>query len=165
MAATIQSLFPFTHNDADDFTVYPCSLSFSAPIVNGEYVFSESTTPAQKFGKLLQDQKGIIAGVMVSANCGEPEFTTAVKDCLLLQILHDGNKTPVNLSPFPFANFSQTENFQLQWEPTGGTVKQEESFLLSISGKVDQLQNMLSNELELKVIFNFIRVGTKKLKG
>lgn len=165
MAATIQSLFPFTNNVAEDFTVYPCRLSFSAPIINGEYVFSEATTPAQKFGKLLQDQKGVIAGVMISANCGEQEFTEAVNDSLLLQILHDGNKTPVNLAPFPFANFSQTENFQLQWMPTGGTVKQEESFLLSISGRVNQLQNMTSNELELKVVFNFIRVGADKLKG
>ena len=86
MAATIQNLFPFTKNKYEDFTVYPCRLTFSAPIINGKYVFSESTTPAQEFGKLLQKQTGIIAGIMISANCNEQDFTTAVNDSLLLQI-------------------------------------------------------------------------------
>ena len=165
MASTIQNLFPLTKNKYEDFTVYPCRLTFSAPIVNGKYVFSESTTPAQEFGKLLQKQTGIIAGVMIAANCNEQDFTTAVNDSLLLQILHDGNKTPVNLAPFPFANFSQTENFQLEWVATVANMKQEEHFKLSITGDVEQLPNMTSNELELKIIFNFIRVGSDKLNG
>lgn len=162
--ATIQNLFPLTKNRAEDFTVYPCYLKFSAPVVNGKYVFSETTTPAQKFGKLLQKETGIIAGIMLSANCSEQEFTEALDNPLMLQILHDGNKSRVNLSPFPFANFSQTENFQLQWVASGASTKQEEHFKLAISGEVDQLPNMTSNELELKVIFNFIRVGSDKLQ-
>lgn len=162
--ATIQNLFPLTKNRAEDFTVYPCYLKFSAPVVNGKYVFSETTTPAKKFGKLLQKQTGIIAGIMLSANCSEQDFTASLDNPLMLQILHDGNKTPVNLAPFPFANFSQTENFQLQWIASGASIKQEEFFRLAISGEVDQLPNMTSNELELKVIFNFIRVGSDKLQ-
>lgn len=163
MAATLQSLFPFTLNDAENFTVYPCYLKFSAPIISGKYLFSEATTPSQKFGKLLQNEKGIIAGIMLSANCQEQDFTSAIDNPLKLQILHDGNKTPVNLAPFPFANFSQTENFQLQWKASGASAKQEEYFRLSISGEVEQLPNMTRNYLELKIIFNYIRVGADKL--
>lgn len=165
MAATIQNLFPMTENRAKDFTVYPCYLKFSAPIQAGKYVFSRTTTPPQVFGKLLQKQIGVIAGIMISANTTEQDFTSAVNDCLKLQILHDGNKTPVNMAPFPFSNFSQAENFELQWEATGATVRQEENFSLEVSGEVDQLTGMTLNELELKVIFNFIRVGSDRLKG
>lgn len=165
MAQTIQNLFPKTDNRAEDFTVYPCCLKFSAPIIAGKYVFSRQTTPPQEFGKLLQGQKGVIAGLMISANTTEENFTSAVNDFLLLQILHDGNKTPVNMAPFPFANFAQVGNFQEQWEPNGATVRQEEYFSLDITGTVDQLTGMSLNELELKVVFNFIRVGADKLKG
>lgn len=164
MAATIQSLFPLSKVDSKDFIVFPCFLEFSAPVIAGKYVFSESTTPAQKFGKLLQKQTGIIAGVMIAANCPELEFTSAMEKPLLLQIVHGGNKSPVNLSPFPFANFSQAENFQLEWESTGSSIKQEEDFYLAINGEVEQLPNMTNTDLSLKVIFNFIRVGTDKLK-
>lgn len=165
MASTIQNLFPLTDNKAVDFMVYPCHVKFSAPVVAGKYVFSRSTTPPQVFGKLLQKQIGIIAGIMLAANTSEELFTRAVNDSLKLQILHQGNKTPVNLAPFPFSNFSQTENFELQWEPTGATTRQEEDFLLEITGEVDQLTGMTLNELELNVVFNFIRVGKDKLKG
>ena len=165
MAATLQNLFPFTKNKAEDFTVYPCFIKFSAPIIGGKYVFNETTTPAQRFEKLLQKQTGIISGIMLSANCEEKDFTKAIDRPLLLQILHDGNKTPVNLSPFPFVNFSQTENFQLQWTASGATIKQEEYFKLSITGEVKQLQNMTSNKLDLYVVFNFIRVGSDKFQG
>jgi hypothetical protein len=165
MAATIQNLFPFTYCRAEDFIVYPCALKFYAPVIAGKYVFNGTTTPAQRFGKLLQKQKGIIAGVMVSANCSERDFTAAIDEPLKLQILHDGNGTPVNMSPFPFSNFSQSENFQLQWEASGTTRTQEEFFKLGISGSVDQLQNMTSNELQLNVVFNFIRVGSDKLQS
>lgn len=165
MANTIQSLFPYTNNTAEDFNVYPVFIKFSAPIVNGEYVFNEKLTPPQVFGKLLQPQKGIIAGVMISANCTESQFTSAIDDTLYLQILHGGNKTPVNMAPFPFCNFSQGDNFQLQWKCSGGTVNQEEKFLLQVTGKVNQLTGMTSNELDLKIAFNFIRVGIDNLKG
>ena len=69
------------------------------------------------------------------------------------------------MAPFPFANFSQSENFQLQWEASGTTRTQEEFFKLGITGSVDQLQNMTSNELQLNVVFNFIRVGSDKLQS
>lgn len=163
MASTIQSLFPLTMNKYKDFMIYPCCLIFSAPVIGGKYIFSEATTPAQKFGKLLQPQTGIIAGVMVSANCAEDEFTKAIDEPLKLQILRNGSNTPVNLSPFPFANFSQAENFQLEWEASEGTANQEELFNLQISGSVVQLPSMTSNELSLKIVFNFIRVATDKL--
>lgn len=165
MAQTIQSLFPFTENRAEYFNIYPVYLKFSAPIVAGQYVFNETLTPSQVFGKLLQPQKGVIAGVMISANCSESQFTSAIDDPLYLQILHGGNKTPVNMAAFPFCNFTQGDNFQLQWKCSGGSASQEEDFLLQVSGKVNQLTGMTSNELELRIAFNFIRVGIDELKG
>ena len=165
MSNTLQSLFPQTPNRAEDFTVYPCYVEFSAPISGGKYVFNEQTTPAQVFGKLLQGQKGIIAGVMVAANCTDQQFTEAVNGALKLQILHAENNTPVNMAPYPFANFSQGGNFQEQWKITGATMLQEEAVKLAITGEVDQLTSMTQSELVLKVSFNFIRVGEKNLKG
>lgn len=165
MANTIQSLFPMTPNVAEDFTIYPCSVTFDAPIIAGKYVFSESTTPSKVFGKLLQKQKGVIAGISVSANCTEEQFTRAIDKPLELQIIHSGNGSPVNLSPFPFANFSQSENFQLQWKASGTTTQQEEEFIITVNGEVNQLTDMLSNTLKLTIVFNFIRVGIDELKG
>lgn len=165
MAQTIQSLFPFTNNRAENFVVYPCSVKFSAPVRAGKYLFSRTTTPPAVFGKLLQGQVGIIAGITLSANTSEEAFSSAVNDCLFLQILHDGNKTPVNMSPFPFSNFSQTGIFQEQWTATGATIDQEENFSLEITGEVDQLPDMTLNELELKVVFNYIRVSADHLNG
>ena len=165
MASTLQNLFPFTDKKARDFVVYPCHVKFSAPIRLGHYVFSATTTPPVYFGKLLQKQTGVIAGVKVSANCSEEQFTRALSDSLKLQILHGGNRTPVNLAPFPFCNFSQAEEFTLQWSATGTTMTQEEKFLLSVTGEVEQLTGMTLNELELNVVFNFIRVGTDKIDG
>lgn len=165
MSNTIQSLFPLTNNKAEDFTVYPCYVEFSAPIQGGKYVFNETTTPAKKFSKLLQGEKGIIAGVMVSANCTDQQFTEAVNGALFLQILHEENNTPVNMKPFPFSNFSQGGNFQEQFKITASTMQQEEAVKLAITGEVDQLTGMTQNELVIKVSFNFIRVGEKNLKG
>lgn len=165
MAATLQSLFPFTHNKGEDFNVYPCYTEFSAPIVSGKYIFSEKTTPAVEFGKLLQGQTGIIAGVMISANCKPEQFTSAVDEPLKLQVLHGGNNTPINMSAFPFTEFSQGDNFSLQWKITGSTMKQEEDFKLAVTGELNQLTGMTLNELVLKITFNFIRVGTANLKG
>ena len=164
MAATIQSLFPFTKIRANDFTVYPVYCKFSAPIIGGKYIFSEKTTPPQEFGELLQPQTGIIAGVMISANCSSDEFTSALDEQLFLQILHGGNGTPVNMAPFPFSSFAHGDNFQLQWEPSGTTPTQEEKFYLQIQGEVNQLTGMTQNELVLKVAFNYYRVGTDQLK-
>lgn len=165
MANTLHSLFPYSRNRWNDFTVFPCYTEFSAPVVLGKYIFSEQTTPAVEFGKLLQGQTGIIAGVMISANCSDADFSAAVDKPLKLQILHGGNNTPINMAPFPFTEFSQGDNFTQSWEITGASTKQEENFKLSIAGELDQLQNMSLNELVLKVSFNFIRVGSANLKG
>ena len=165
MSNTLQNLFPSTNNKAEDFKVVPCYVEFKAAVDNGKYIFSENTTPAKYFGKLLQGQKGIIAGVMVSANCTDQQFTEAVNGALFLQILHEENNTPVNMAPFPFANFSQGGNFQEQWQITGATMLQEEGVKLAVTGAVDQLTSMTQNELILKVSFNFIRVGADRLKG
>ena len=165
MSNTIQSLFPLTNNKAEDFTVFPCYVEFSAAVYGGKYVFNETTTPAKEFGKLLQGQKGIIAGVMLSANCTDQQFTEAVNGALKLQILHAENNTPVNMAPYPFANFSQGGNFQEQWKITASTMQQEEAVKLAVTGEVDQLTNMTQNELVIKVSFNFIRVGEENLKG
>lgn len=165
MAATLQSLFPFTTNKGNDFNVYPVYTKFSAPLIGGKYVFSEATTPAQVFGKLLQGQFGIIAGVMISANCSGDDFTANVNESLKLQVLHAGNNTPINMSAYPFSSFAHGDNYQAQWEITSATTQQEEDFKLSVSGEVDQIGGMLSNELELRIAFNFIRTSKDKLNG
>lgn len=163
MAATIHSLFPQVMPDIEAFTVFPCYAEFSAPVVSGKYVFSEMTTPSVDFGKLLQGQIGVIAGVMISANCQPADFAQAVDKPLKLQVIHGGNLTPVNMAAFPFTEFSQGDNFQLMWKITGSTVQQEEAFKLSVTGEVDQLSNMTNSELKIKVTFNFIRVSEKEL--
>lgn len=163
MAATLQSLFPQIYPDMEGFTVFPCYAEFKAPVIAGKYVFDEYTTPAVDFGKLLQGQTGIIAGVMISANCTPANFAEGVDKPLKLQVIHGGNMTPVNLSPFPFTEFSQGDNFQLQWQITASTLQQEESFKLQVSGEVNQLSGMTYSKLILKVTFNFIRVGTEKV--
>ena len=164
MAATLQSLFPL--NKGDDFTVFPCYTEFSAPVKSGKYVFSEKTTPAVDFGKLLQGQVGVIAGVMISANCADDQFTAALeaKKPLKLQVLHGSNNTPINMAPFPFTAFSHGDNFSAQWRIVGASIKQEEHFKLAITGEVNQIDNMTSNELLIRVSFNFYRVGSNNLK-
>ena len=164
-SATIQSLFPYTQNRAEDFTVVPCFCEFSAPLVGGKYVFDYVLTPPVEFEKLLQGQKGIIAGVMISANCSDAEFTAAVDSPLLIQVLHGENNTPVNLKPFPFTQFSQGAEFQLQWEITAATMLQEEAARLAITGQVDQIPGLGVNELVIRIGFNYYRVGKKNLKG
>lgn len=159
MAATIQSLFPFSTIDPDKATIYPRLASFEAPVIGGEFVFNETTTPPVNFGKVLQGQKGVIAGLMLSANCSDSEFTTNVVEPLKLQVIHGGNLTPVNLTGFPFSNFSQAENFELQWKATGVTVEQEEDFFLSVNGKVNQIPGIASNKLKLDIVFNFILIA------
>lgn len=163
MAATLQSLFPQIHPNMDGFNVYPCYAEFAAPVKAGKYVFDESTTPAVDFGKLLQGQTGIIAGVMISANCTPAQFAEGVDAPLKLQVIHGGNLTPVNMAPFPFTEFSQGDNFQLQWEITGATMQQEENFKLAVTGDVNQLSGMTNSDLILKVTFNFIRFGSQKV--
>lgn len=165
MAATIQSLFPRSLIDPHKATIYPRLASFEAPVIAGEFVFNETTTPPVNFGKVLQGEKGVIAGLMLSANCSEADFTTNVIEPLKLQVIHGGNLTPVNLAGFPFANFSQAENFELQWEDTGVTVDQEEDFFLSVNGRVNQIPGITSNKLKLDIVFNFIRLAEGALEG
>ena len=168
MANTIQNLFPLTNNRGEDFTVFPCHTEFAAPVsVGGVYVFNEQTTPAVEFGKLLQGQTGIIAGVMITANCTDDQFTAALEPGkpLKLQVLHGSNNTPINMAPFPFTAFAHGDNFSAQWRIVGASVKQEENFKLAITGEVDQLTGMTSNELLIRVSFNFYRVGSTNLKG
>lgn len=159
MAATIQSLFPFTQINPDQVNIYPCLATFEAPVIAGEFVFNDTVTPPVNFGKLLQGQKGVIAGLMLSANCSDSEFTSNVVEPLKLQVIHGGNGTPVNMAGFPFSNFSQAENFELQWVATGVDVAQEENFFLSVNGKLNQIPGIASNVLKLDVVFNFIRIA------
>lgn len=166
MATTIQSLFPFTLNRGDEFTVIPCYAEFEAPIgIGGKYIFNSVTTPAVEFGKLLQGQTGIIAGVMITANCLDFEFTSGIEkgNPLKLQVLHGSNNTPINMAPFPFTSFSHGENFTCQWSIVGANVNQEETFKIAVSGEVNQILGMTNNSLLLRVSFNFYRVGTDKI--
>lgn len=158
MASTIYSLFPLSQIKSEHVTIYPCYVEFRAPIVNGQYVFENM---AAQFGKLLQGQTGIIAGVSISANCTDAEFTTAMEEPLMLRVVHGENKTTVNAAPFPFTAFEQVENFVLDWVITGSTMKQEEPFLLDVTGVVNQIPGMSQNELVLRVSFNFMRVASK----
>lgn len=157
MANTLQNLFPQKMIRGDHYNVYPCYAKFAAPVIAGKYVFNAKTTPPVEFGKLLQPQIGIIAGVMISANCPPADFAAAVDDPLKLQIIHGGNNTPVNMRPFPFSNFSDGDNYQEQFICSTTSKNKEESFLLGITGEVNQILNMTQNELVLKVSFNFIR--------
>lgn len=165
MANTIQSLFPYTQNRSKHFNVYPCFATFAAPVIAGKYVFNETTTPPVVFGKLLQQQRGIIAGVMISANCQPADFAAAVDSPLLLQVIHGGNRTPVNMRPFPFCEFSQGDNYQEDFICSTTTMQKEENFLLGIKGEVNQLTGMNNNELILKVSFNFIRADKNEFHG
>ena len=158
MANTIFSLFPLSKIKSEQVTIYPCFVEFKAAIQNGQYVFENN---AAKFGKLLQGQTGVIAGVSISANCTAAEFTTAIDTPLMLRVIHGENRTTVNASPFPFTSFEQVENFQLDWVITGATMKQEESFLLNVTGVVNQIPGMNNNELILRVSFNYMRVSDK----
>lgn len=158
MANTIYSLFPLSQIKSEHVTIYPCYVEFRAPIVNGQYVFENM---ASEFGKLLQGQTGVIAGVSISANCTDAEFTTAIEEPLMLRVVHGENKTTVNAAPFPFTAFEQVENFQLDWDITGATMKQEEPFLLDVTGTVNQIPGMTNNELILRVSFNYMRVASK----
>lgn len=161
MAQTLNSLFPFSTLAIKGATVYPITVEFEAPIIAGKYVFSEATTPAKKFDcKLMQDQAGVIAGVMISANC-TPEDFAQNSETLKLQILHGGNNTPANMNPFPFSTFQDGENFQEIMRITSATKLNEEEFKLAVTGNVRQIANMFENVLRLKVSFNFIRVPEK----
>ena len=164
MANTLQSLFPNKNIRADHYNVYPCYCRFAAPIVAGKYIFNATTTPPVEFGKLLQNQVGIIAGVMISANCTEADFSAAIDEPLYLQIIHGGNRTPVNMKPFPFCNFSQADNYQEEFICSTTSAKYDEPFLLGVTGEVNQLLNMSQNELILKVSFNFIRADKEEFE-
>lgn len=158
MANTIYSLFPLSQIKSEHVTIYPCYVEFKAAIQNGQYVFENN---AAEFGKLLQGQTGVIAGVSISANCTDAEFTTAIESPLMLRVIHGENKTTVNAAPFPFTAFEQVENFELDWVITGATMKQEEPFLLDVTGTVNQIPGMTNNELILRVSFNYMRVASK----
>lgn len=158
MANTINKLFPFSTLDPSKVKICPKFVEFRAPIVGGKYIFSEATTPAQNFGELPQNQTGIIAGVQISANCTPEDFAAAVDKPLLLQVFHGGNRTPVNQDPFPFSQFSAGDNYLLNWKITAGEINNQDAFYLSVTGEVDQIGNMNSNELVLRVQFNYLRI-------
>lgn len=163
MANTLNSLFPFSTLNQKGVTVKPCAVIFEAPIINGYYVFDNVQTPAQEFDKVLQDQCGVIAGVMISANCMPDDFAQNVENFLQIQVLHGGNDTPVNVGKFPFATFQDGGNFQLISEITSATTNNEDIFKLSVSGRVAQINNMSENVLRLKIAFNFFRVPKKDI--
>lgn len=163
MAATIQSLFPKTDYTGTKFTVYPCNVEFSAAIVAGRYVFSQKTTPPVRFGELLQGQTGVIAGVFISANCSDADFTKSLKNPLALQVINGGNRTPINMAPFYFTSFANGSNFGLQWTITAANTKQSDGMLLGVVGEVDQIDNMTDDNLILKIAFNFIRFDGENL--
>lgn len=165
MANTYQNLFPFSTIDHTKALVYPVSVEFSAPIIAGHYVFSENTTPMKEFGKLLQTQTGVVAGVMIGGNCSPDDFAASVDSPLKLQIYHGSNKTPVNLSPFPFSQFAHGDNYSEWWNITGSNNDYEDKFFLAVEGRVRQISNMVDNELKLKISFNFWRVDNDAIRA
>ena len=163
MANTLQNLFPFSTIRPARALVYPCALEFIAPITAGHYVFSENNRVP--FGtKLLQEQTGVIAGVMISANCSAEDFAAAVDEPLKIQIFQGGNDTPVNLAPFPFSQFSHGDNYSL-WFNITQAANYENEFFVALSGKVRQIANMTSNELKIKLAFNFWRIDNAMIQG
>ena len=165
MANTLQNLFPFSTISPDRAQVYPVTVEFSAPIVAGEYVFNETLTPGQVFGRLSQNQTGVIAGVMIGANCTPEDFAQNVNGVLKLQVLNGANKTPVNLAPFPFSQFAHGDNYALWWNITGAAKQYEDEFILQVTGRVKQIANMTENELKIKISFNYWRVDKRELVG
>lgn len=162
MANTLQNLFPFSTISPARALVYPCAVEFSAPITAGHYVFTDDTRV--KFGKLLQQQTGVIAGVMIGANCLPEDFAAAVDEPLKLQVYNGGNGTPVNLAPFPFSQFAHGDNYTC-WFNITQAANYEDDFLLGLSGKVRQIADMTSNELKIKIAFNYWRVDNAMLEG
>ena len=163
MANTLQNLFPFSTISPARALVYPCAVEFSAPITAGHYVFKDENRVS--FGTtLLQEQTGVIAGIMISANCSADDFAAAVDEPLKIQIYQGGNDTPVNLSPFPFSQFSHGDNYALWFNITQASDYKNE-FFVALSGKVRQIANMTSNELKIKLAFNFWRIDKAMLEG
>ncbi len=163
MANTLQNLFPFSTISPARAQVYPCAVEFIAPITAGHYVFKDENRVS--FGtKLLEKQTGVIAGIMISANCTADDFTAAVDEPLKIQIYQGGNDTPVNLSPFPFSQFAHGENYSL-WFNITQAANYENEFFVGLSGKVRQIANMTSNELKIKLAFNFWRIDKAMLEG
>lgn len=163
MANTLQNLFPFSTINPSRALVYPCAVEFSAPITAGHYVFKDENRVS--FGTtLLQEQTGVIAGIMISANCSADDFAAAVDEPLKIQIYQGGNDTPVNLSPFPFSQFSHGDNYALWFNITQAADYKNE-FFVALSGKVRQIANMNSNELKIKLAFNFWRIDNDMLQG
>lgn len=157
MAQTLNSLFPFSLLRSEKVDICPAVVVFEAPIIAGEYVFSEATTPAKPFGDLPQGQAGVIAGVMISANCTPEDFAAAAQN-INLQVLHGGNNTPINMKAFPFSTFQDGENFQASWKITASNSDAYDTFKIAVRGKVSQIANMSENVLRLKVAFNFLRM-------
>lgn len=165
MANTLQSLFPFSTVSPHSTQVEPCSVEFSAPIQAGHYVFSKATTPAKQFGTLAQGKTGVIAGVMIGANCAPDDFALSVEEPLELQVLNGTSNTPITLTPFKFTQFAHGDNYSAWWNITGSSENRyEDSFKLSIEGRVKQIANMTDNELKLKICFNFWRVDKNFFK-
>lgn len=161
MANTKFSLFPFSGIILEKVLIYPCSLEFSGALENGKYVFSGNE---KKFDRLSMGQTGVIAGVMVSGNCTPADFAAAVDEPLQLQVYHGRNRTPINLSPFYFSQFSDGDNFTLDWKITGTTETHADIFYLGVEGKVNQIDAMTEDELKIKISFNFMRVDNKELE-
>jgi len=163
MAQTLNSLFPFSLLSSEKVDICPSVVTFEAPIIAGEYVFSEATTPAQDFGELPQGQAGVIAGVMISANCTPEDFAANAGE-LSLQVLHGGNNTPINMDAFPFSTFQDGENFQASWKITAANNDAYDHFKIAVRGRVKQIANMTENVLRLKVAFNFLRMPEEVLR-
>lgn len=164
MANTLQNLFPFSTIRPAGAQVYPCAVEFSAPIQAGFYVFDKTTTPPARFSYLNQGQTGVIAGVMIGGNCTPGDFAQAVQEPLKLQVYNGGNRTPVNLAPFPFSQFAHGDNYSLWWNITQAA-NYKDDFYLGIEGKVKQIANMTDNELKIKIAFNFWRIDNGQLEG
>lgn len=163
MANTLQNLFPFSTISPARALVYPCHIEFSAPITAGHYVFKDENRVSLGT-KLLEKQTGVIAGIMISGNCNSDDFAAAVDEPLKIQVYQGGNDTPVNLAPFPFSQFAHGDNYSL-WFNITQAANYENEFFVGLSGKVRQIANMTSNELKIKIAFNFWRIDKAMLEG
>ena len=165
MANTVQSLFPFSTIPLESTQVTPCTVEFYAPIIAGHFEFNNDTTPPQWFESLQQGKIGVIAGVMIGANCLPDDFAMNVEKPLELQVLNGTNRTPVSLSPFMFSQFAHGDNYCTWWKITGSDgARYDGDCFLSVNGRVKQIPGMTDSELKLKISFNFWRVDKDYFK-
>jgi hypothetical protein len=160
MAKTLWELFPGVDRIIDRIQVEPRAARFPAAAAAGAFTWDLSVP----IMKLDQSETGIIAGVSFAANVSDTIFSNAIDPAFndgyfTLDLIRDGNQTPVNLAPFKFATAGQAQEFSCMARPTG-TENFTESFSLKLRGRLLQTPEILAlgkGSLSLTCVFNLYR--------